>query len=65
VWQDAIDAAGFTVWARIQAGGEPLTMALCREVVAESGSTARANAVYFLVRGWESGITRTRRLGGR
>jgi hypothetical protein len=64
VYQGTIDAAGFAVWARIQ-GGEPLTLALCREVVAELGSTARPNAVYFQCRQWDSGITQTRQLGRR
>jgi hypothetical protein len=62
--QDIIDAAAFDVWARIQ-DGQPLTMTLCPRVVAELGSTARVNEVYFLVRQWRSEITRTRRLGGR
>jgi hypothetical protein len=64
VWQDAIDAAAFAVWARIQAG-QPLTLALCREVITELDSTARANEVFYLVRQWRSEVSRTRRLGGR
>jgi hypothetical protein len=65
MYQDIIDAAGFTVWARMQAG-QPLTMALCREVTTELGcSTAAAERVYYQVRQWRSGISQTRRLGGR
>jgi hypothetical protein len=56
--------AAFSVWARIQAG-EPLTVAVCREVITELDSTARANEVFYLVRPWQADITRTRRLGGR
>jgi hypothetical protein len=62
--QDIIDATGFAVWERVQAG-EPLTMQLCQRVVAELGSTARPNAVYFQCRQWDSGITQTRQLGRR
>jgi hypothetical protein len=64
VRQDIIDAAAFDVWARMQ-DGQPLTMALCHRVIAELGSTARANEVYYLVRQWRTEITRTRRLSRR
>ena len=62
--QDKIDTAGFEVWARVRAG-QPLTMALCHQVIAESGSTANAQNVYFQVRQWQAETTRTRRLGRR
>jgi hypothetical protein len=62
VRQDVIDAAGFTVWTRVQ-GGELFTIALCRQVIAESDSAANPNRVYFLVRQWQADTTRTRRLG--
>jgi hypothetical protein len=64
VWQDKIDAAGFAVWARIQAG-ESLTMQLCRQVIAELGSTARPERVHYLVRQWQADTARTRRLSRR
>jgi hypothetical protein len=44
---------------------ETLTMALCRQVITESDSTAKAHEVYFQVRQWQSGIARTRWLGRR
>jgi hypothetical protein len=40
-------------------------VALCRQVVAELGSTARPNSVYFQCRQWHSGVSYTRRLGRR
>jgi hypothetical protein len=40
VRQDVVDAVSFAVWERVQAG-QPLTLALCREV-AELGSTVNA-----------------------
>jgi hypothetical protein len=64
VYQDAIDAAGFAVWARTQAG-EPLTMDLCRQVISDSDSTANAGRVYRLVRQWQAQIDDTRRLSRR
>lgn len=62
--QDITDITAFTVWARIQ-GGEALTMALCRQVFTELDSTARADRVHYLVRGWQADTARTRRLGRR
>lgn len=62
--QDITDEAAFTVWTRMQ-GGEQLSVDLCRQVITESGSTARADQVYYLVRQWCSEITQTRRLGRR
>jgi hypothetical protein len=60
VRQDVIDAAGFAVWRRIQAG-EPLTLQLCRQVIGESGcSTARAHRVYRQVQQWQADTDRTR-----
>ena len=64
MYQDVVDAVGFVVFERVQAG-EPLTIELCRRVVAELGSCARPNAVYFQCRQWDSGITQTRQLGRR
>jgi hypothetical protein len=64
MYQDVVDAVSFVVWERV-AGGEPLTLALCREVVTELGSAARPNAVYFQCRQWHSGVSYTRRLSRR
>jgi hypothetical protein len=64
MYRDVVDAAGFAVWERVQAG-EPLTVQLCQRVVAELGSTARPNAVYFQCQRWHSGISYTRQLGRR
>jgi hypothetical protein len=64
MYQDIIDAAAFDVWARMQAG-QPLTMALCREVTTELGKPAYADKVYWLVQQWCSGIAQTRRLSRR
>ena len=62
--QDVIDAAGFTVWTRVQ-GGEPFTMALCREVATGLGRPAYASSVYRLVQQWQAQINDTRRLSRR
>ena len=62
--QDIIDAAAFEVWARIQAG-EPFTMSLCHQVIAETNSTARAHRVYRQVQQWQADTDRTRRLSRR
>ena len=64
MYQDKIDAAAFAVWARMQAG-QPLTMTLCHRVIGELGSTARADRVYYVVRQWQSEVSRTRRLSRR
>jgi hypothetical protein len=42
--------------------GEALTLGLCREVIAELGSTARAHRVYHQVQQWQADTDRTRRL---
>jgi hypothetical protein len=64
VRQDVIDAAGLTVWTRVQ-GGEPFTMALCREAATELDKPAYANSVYRQVQQWREGIDHTRRLSRR
>jgi hypothetical protein len=64
MYQDVVAAVGFVVIERVEAG-EPLTLGLCREVVAELGSTARPNSVYFQCRQWQAGISQNRRLSRR
>jgi hypothetical protein len=57
MYRDVVDAAGFAVWERVQAG-EPLTGQLCQRVVAELGSTANAERVYYQARKWRSEIAK-------
>jgi hypothetical protein len=64
VRQDRIDQAALDVWTRVQ-GGEPFTMALCREVATELGRPAYANSVYRQVQQWREGVDHTRRLSRR
>ncbi|MGO9154795.1 hypothetical protein [Mycobacterium sp.] len=64
MYQDRIDLASFEVWARVQAG-EPLTLALCEQVIAERGSTVSAHSVHYQVREWCTEIKQTHRLGQR
>jgi hypothetical protein len=44
MYQDVVAAVGFVVIERVEAG-EPLTLQLCREVVAELGSTVNAASI--------------------
>ena len=44
MYRDVVDAEGFVVWERVQ-GGEPLTLGLCRRVVAELGSMVNAASI--------------------
>jgi hypothetical protein len=60
-----VHGAAIAVFNRVQATGEPVTIALCRDLVSETGSTADPARVMAVVNQWNAEITSNRRRGGR
>ena len=57
--------AACAVFERVRAG-EPLTMALIGEVMAETGASAwAASSIHWQVRNWLGAVEGTKRLGRR
>jgi hypothetical protein len=67
---EANDAAALAVFTAARDRGQPVTMALVRDVLdrmadREVAGKARPAEVFFTVRAWQSSIAATRRRAGR
>lgn len=55
------DRAAIAVFEQAQRTGEPVTMRLVNQIIAELGDGASADQVYRLATAWQRSVTATRR----